>query len=154
MRAGLKGGRAGLGKREDGASLVEFAFVLPFLLLLILGMVELSFLFAQYNEVRHGVREGARYAAVSRPGSGSFGEVVTVTCDAIGLPNAGITVDLQLEQATSKRLDYATITATASTSSLTKLPFFSSLIPSQLSNSATFRLEQDAKWSPNTGGCP
>ena len=153
MRAGKRGGCARLGKREEGASLVEFAFVLPFLLLLILGMVELSFLFAQYNEVRHGVREGARYAAVSRPGTGLLGEVVTVTCNAIDLPNNGITVELQLEQATKARLDYATITATSSTSSLTNLPFFSPLIPNQLSNSATFRLEQDAKWDPGSGNC-
>ncbi|MDX1467989.1 MAG: TadE/TadG family type IV pilus assembly protein [Acidimicrobiia bacterium] len=159
MRAGQSGGRTRLGKRDEGASLVEFAFVLPFLLLLILGMVELSFLFAQYNEVRHGVREGARYAAVSRPGAGDFNTVVATTCDAIGLPNAGLTVELAPEPGSSNppaRLDYATITVTASTNSLTNLPFFSSLVPSQLTNEATFRLEQDSGWG-NGGGptaCP
>ena len=151
--------------RDSGASLVEFAFVLPFLLLLILGTVELSFVFAQYNEVRHGAREGARYAAVSRPdydgggGTGDFNDVVAVTCDRINLPNVALTVELAAAPGSSNppaRLDYATLTVTASTSSLTNLPFFSALVPSQLSNSATFRLEQTSGWGSGGGptACP
>ena len=60
----------GMGKRhkgERGASLVEFALIMPLLLILVLGIVEFGYLFAQFNEVRHAAREGARYAAVSNP---------------------------------------------------------------------------------------
>ena len=73
--------------RENGASLVEFALIAPFLLLLLLGIVEFGYLFGQYNEVRHAAREGARYAAVSYPdldggGIGSS-DVVEAVCDSI-----------------------------------------------------------------------
>jgi Flp pilus assembly protein TadG len=53
--------------RDHGASLVEFALIAPLLLLLILGMVEFGWLFAQNLDVRHGAREGARLAAVNFP---------------------------------------------------------------------------------------
>ena len=49
-------------RREGGAALVEFAMLLPFLLILVLGIVEFGFLLGQFNEVRHGAHEGARLA--------------------------------------------------------------------------------------------
>ena len=52
---------------DAGASLVEFALIAPFLLLLLMGIIEFGFLFGQSNEVRHAAREGAHYAAVSYP---------------------------------------------------------------------------------------
>jgi Flp pilus assembly protein TadG len=54
-------------KKESGASLVEFAMLMPLLILLVLGIVEGSWLFAQNLDVRHGAREGARLAAVNHP---------------------------------------------------------------------------------------
>jgi Flp pilus assembly protein TadG len=54
-------------RRERGANLVEFAIVMPFLLLLLLGVVEFAWLFSQNLDVRHGAREGARLAAVNYP---------------------------------------------------------------------------------------
>lgn len=143
-------------KGEKGASLVEFAFVLPLLLLLILGMIEFGFLFAQYNEIRHGAREGARYAAVSRPdyngdtAVGDEDDVLAVTCDSINLPNVSMEISLSYDDAdasgTPDRLEYGTLTVDADTSSLSGVPLVSWLIPDSLSNSASFRLEQDAAW--------
>ena len=47
--------------RDDrGVSAVEFALVLPLLLLMIFGIIEASFWFSQQNDIRHGTREGAR----------------------------------------------------------------------------------------------
>lgn len=141
---------------DTGASLVEFALVLPFLLLLILGMIEFALIFAQFNEIRHGAREGARYAAVSRPdydGSGGVGDeddVLAVTCDSVNLPNLNLYVTLTYDDddssGTPDRLEYGTLTVSADTSSLTGVPLVSSLVPNSLSNSATFRLEQDGGW--------
>lgn len=46
-----------------GQSLVEFALILPFLLLLILGIIEFGTLIASYTMVQSASREAARFAA-------------------------------------------------------------------------------------------
>jgi hypothetical protein len=53
-------------KRESGQSIVEFTLVLPFLLLLILGMVEIGMAFYNYIIIASANREGARLAARGR----------------------------------------------------------------------------------------
>ncbi len=50
-------------KERQGQSLVEFALVLPVLILLIIGMVELGFAFYSYMTVANANREGGRLAA-------------------------------------------------------------------------------------------
>ena len=45
---------------EKGANLVEFALVMPFLLILLFGIVEFAWVFATNLDVKHGAREGAR----------------------------------------------------------------------------------------------
>lgn len=52
-------------RSEDGASLVEFALIAPLLFLLIFGIIDFGWLFAQHQDVRHGAREAARLAAVN-----------------------------------------------------------------------------------------
>ena len=47
---------------ERGAELVEFAFVFPLLLLVMLGIVDFGFLFQRYEVVTNAAREGARVA--------------------------------------------------------------------------------------------
>jgi len=47
-----------------GAELIEFALVLPVLLLLIAGILDMGFLFNNYAVVTNAAREGARMAAV------------------------------------------------------------------------------------------
>lgn len=150
--------------RERGASLVEFALIAPFLLLLLLGIVEFGYLFGQFNEVRHAAREGARYAAVSYPDldGGGIGDsdVIEAVCGSINLPGSTISVTMsQVDSSGSDiggspdRGDYARVTVTASVSSLSNAPIISTFMPSQLSNKAVFRLEQDAAWSGGSGTC-
>jgi Flp pilus assembly protein TadG len=45
---------------EAGAELIEFAFVLPLLLLVIVGIFDFGFLFQRYEVVTNAAREGAR----------------------------------------------------------------------------------------------
>lgn len=156
-----------INSRERGASLVEFALIAPFLLLLLLGIVEFGYLFGQYNEVRHAAREGARYAAVSYPdmdggGIGSS-DVVDAVCDSINLPGSTVSVTMKEvdtsgsainDGASPHRGDYGEVTITATINSLSNAPIISAFLPSQLSNDATFRLEQDAAWTAGaTGNC-
>ncbi len=96
MKAGARG--------ERGQSLVEFALVLPVLLLLILGLIDVARAIAQENTLASAAREGARYAIVH--GSSSSSPVgwcssctnITainnaVSAAAIGVPTVTVTVD-------------------------------------------------------------
>lgn len=49
---------------EHGASAVEFAIILPVLLMLLFGIVEFGLAYRDYLAVTHAAREGARMAAV------------------------------------------------------------------------------------------
>jgi hypothetical protein len=49
---------------ERGAELIEFALVLPMLLLLVLGIVDFGFLFQRLEVVTNAAREGARIAVL------------------------------------------------------------------------------------------
>jgi Flp pilus assembly protein TadG len=53
-------------RREEGQGVVEFAFVLPILLALILGIVQFGIAFNNYLTLNDATRVGARKAAVSR----------------------------------------------------------------------------------------
>ena len=49
---------------ERGAELVEFALVLPVLLVLLAGILDMGFLFKDWEVVTNAAREGARAAAL------------------------------------------------------------------------------------------
>ena len=49
--------------RERGQGLLEFAFVVAFLFLLIFAIIDFSRVFFGYATMSNGVREGARAAA-------------------------------------------------------------------------------------------
>lgn len=52
-------------QRDQGQTLLEFALVIGFLLLLLFGIIDFSRLFFAYATMSNGVREGARYAIVN-----------------------------------------------------------------------------------------
>jgi Flp pilus assembly protein TadG len=54
-------------KDRDGQALVEFAIVLPILLLLLLGMMEFGLLLYNQQVITNASREGARFGIVVRP---------------------------------------------------------------------------------------
>lgn len=63
-------------RSERGAALVEMAVILPLFVLMIFGMIEAGWAFAQANDVRHGAREGARMAAIN-----DLDDIATITSD-------------------------------------------------------------------------
>jgi Flp pilus assembly protein TadG len=126
--------------RDRGANLVEFAILVPLLLILVLGVVEFGFFLGERNELKHGAHEAARLAAVNDP------SLLTNTCNAFTLLNGTVTVDF--EQITGNKLgDQASVTTTATVSSLTGLGLIEAFLPSDMTVTAEFRLEQDASWS-------
>src|SRR5947209_18265060 len=50
-----------------GAALVEFAIVVPLLLLLVMGIMEFGMIMHDYIMLAQGAREGARTAALGQP---------------------------------------------------------------------------------------
>jgi Flp pilus assembly protein TadG len=77
----LKLRRARTRDSETGQGLVEFAFVVPVLLVIMLGIVQLGWIFTTQIGLTNGIREAARYAATNR----------TVT-PALAATNAAATV--------------------------------------------------------------
>lgn len=138
---------------QAGAALVEFAILAPLLLLLLVGIIEFGWLFAQMNELRHVSQEGARWGAVSRPdidgdGTMDWDDLVARSCGAANLPG-GTTVHVIGSEADSVVGSTASVTVTANVQSLTNAPIISGFLPTTLSNTATFRLEQPATWIAN-----
>lgn len=56
-------------KREEGQSIVEFALVLPILLMLFMGIIEFGRIINCYMVINNLAREGARFAAVGKTDS-------------------------------------------------------------------------------------
>jgi len=56
--------KQGLLRCEKGAQLVEFALVLPLLLLVVLAIAEFGFMFQRYEVLTNAAREGARIAVL------------------------------------------------------------------------------------------
>ena len=84
---------------ERGASMVEMAIVLPLFLLLLFGIMDASWAFAQLNDAHHGVREGARLAAVdySDDDPATPDDVLTQMCarmDLAGGPGTFVTLTI------------------------------------------------------------
>ena len=57
------------GRTDGGASLVEFALILPLFVVLIFGMITGGIALSQQNSVKNAVREASRFAAVSPTGT-------------------------------------------------------------------------------------
>ena len=89
------------GRGDDGAALVEFAIVVPFLFLVVFGIIEFGWAFSQNLDVRHGAREGSRLAAVNyRPvvansGNAQVADIISEVCARIDDPE-GTTITLQI----------------------------------------------------------
>ena len=69
-------------RRDRGASLVEFAFILPLFVVLIFGMITGGMVLSQQNSVKNAVREASRFAAVGTTGS-TDAELVAYLDDVI-----------------------------------------------------------------------
>ena len=144
MRMGvLRKLRGGESHNDRGANLVEFAILMPLLVLLVLGIVEFGWKFGQYNDVRHGVREGARFAAVN---AGDEAAIRDHVCNSMDALSAGITeIRVLLTDSPSGDLgETASIRVEADVSSLTNAPIISSFLPDLLASDIDFRLEQDS----------
>jgi Flp pilus assembly protein TadG len=94
-------------KSERGQTMTELAMILPLLLILIFGIIQLGLAFNNYLAVTDAVRAGARKGSVSRLSGNPTGDCVTaarnagadlqqskfnVTCTSTWQPGADVTV--------------------------------------------------------------
>lgn len=145
---------------EKGTSLVEFALVLPVLMLVLFGLLDFAKAFNYWNDQTHLAAEGARWAVVnSNPGGGqSLQQYLQQQADTSELRGLA-TVCISFPSGTSNVGDPVTVTVK---SRYTWLPFVSSkagLSPTTtITGSATMRLEAPpTAYSPGSGGtgtCP
>jgi len=68
---------------EKGTSLVEFALILPILMLVLFGVLDFGKAFNYWNDETHLAAEGARWAVVnSNPGSGTLQQYIQQQADS------------------------------------------------------------------------
>ncbi len=123
--------------------------IMPLLILLVLGIVELGWKLAQFNDVRHTVREGARLLAVD-----SAADIEQRVCDTLDLVGGGITavrISWDTDPDGNGNTDIGepgSIRVEVDVSSLSGAPLISVFLPSQLGSDVQFRLEQTpSQWS-------
>ena len=140
--------RAGQQNHKDqrGAALVEMALVLPLLTLLLFGIMEASWAFAQQNDVRHGAREGARAAAVNFGDTTAVGQAVCDRMDIVN-PSSGVKVTLTPLTASGEVGGLATVRVEANVQTLTG--FFGSLFGPTVASEIEFRTEKPGDADPD-----
>jgi len=123
--------------------MVEFALVLPLFLVLIFGIMEAGWFFAQQVEVRNAAREGGRLAVVDypTPGFGDSAAIVAEVCSRSALAPGSATVFV-----VDTGNDSARVTVNQTYASLTGfIPQFNN---ATITSTAEMRIERDSvTWS-------
>jgi len=144
---------------EAGAALVEFALVLPLLLVLLFGMLDFGKAFNYWIDQTHLANEGARWAAVNKnPGGGTLQEYIRSQANTAELRDGGtasvpgaIEICISFPNGTSQVGDPVRVTASAAYNWLPFLGGRIGITSTSISASATMRLE--AVPSVYSAGC-
>jgi hypothetical protein len=113
----MPGGQPASGRRTDsGAALLEFAIVLPLLLVLLFGIIEAAWAFNQQLEVRHGAREGARLVAVNE---GTDTLIASEVCDRMHFSGDENATEITISTSGKAIGDTATVSIVAPYNGLT-----------------------------------
>lgn len=156
IRARLRDRRSG--ERERGAAIVEMAFVMVLLILLLFGIIEFAWLFGLNNDVRHGAREGARFAAVDQGDNNAIHQYICQTMEPLG--GAGFDqLRIELDQLNTNGVagiqigDTGRLRVEADINSLSGLGMIEAFLPADLGSTIDFRIEQGSPpiWSPDGG---
>ena len=100
---------------QAGAELIEFALVLPILLLIVMGIFDFSFAFQRYQILTNAAREGARVGVLPGYGDADITARVLEYATASGLPDAvsllSTTVDRSTIGLVGNTFDVVTVNA-------------------------------------------
>jgi len=117
-------------KNQRGASAVEFAIILPVLVMILFGMFQFGIAYNNWIAITHAAREGARLAAV-----GNYDEqAVRDSAPSVDIDSVNVT---GLDGAIG---DSVTVNVTGSVLDI-EIPFVGSW-PIQLQSEASMRIEQ------------
>jgi Flp pilus assembly protein TadG len=130
-----------------GATIVEFALVVPFLFIIIFGVIDFSRAYSQLNAINAGLRESARFASVAREE-----DMATITSQVRvqilrttavwgynSLDTTTVSVTLTPD---ASGTEYVTVTVTAHPVPLPVLGRFLGLSPFSLTRSVRYRWER------------
>lgn len=127
-------------KGQKGQALVEFALILPIIILIFFGILESGRIFHSYIVITYAAREGARAGAVGKPD-----DVIEETIrGAAPLPQAETNLNItKLEPAKSARAPGLPLTVEVSYDMELFTPVFSDFLPNPvtLKSQVTMRLE-------------
>lgn len=135
--------------------MVEFALVMPILVLFLFGIIEFGSVYAQNLNLRHGAREGSRLVAVNYNPNGQTGQTQADTigdaiCKKMDLTR-GATVALSVDGATyptdaTSPGRFATVVVTSPVNQVTG--FFNPILkPITLKSTVQSRIEQQVTWT-------
>jgi len=92
-------------RHEGGQNLVEFAIVLPILMLIILGIIEFSWAWLQTNTATSAAREAARVAAITVPyGTADADARARTVLQNAGINSGAATVTITIPDAVTRQI--------------------------------------------------
>jgi Flp pilus assembly protein TadG len=106
-------------RRQRGATIVEAAFTLLILFMLLDGILEFGRAYNIYQIMTNAAREGARYAVAPTPGTANMPSTAQVQSTVQGFLNSGgvqgaaVTVNTSTQTVNSEVLNYTTVQVTA-----------------------------------------
>lgn len=132
-------------RRRSGTAAVEFAVILPFIMVLFLGIIEFGRVLMVQQILTNAAREGCRYAVL--PGgtiSASRDVVTTYLSNAnITLSSPSTQVTVSPDPSTASKGTSITVNVTLPFSSVSWLPSSIFMTGKQLSASVVMRLESN-----------
>lgn len=141
----MRGQRKQRRRDRRGSVIVEFALIVPFLFIIIFGVIDFSRAYSQLNAVNAALRESARFASVAKDASTLTGPVrrkALQTASVFGynsLDTTKVSVGLSTDAA---GMQYITVTITAHPVPLPVLGRFLGLSPFTLTRSVKYRWER------------
>ncbi len=123
-------------KSESGQSLVEFALIVPLLILLLFGIVDFGRIFHAYLTIDHAGREAARAASIGKDDTQVKSTAVT---DAVGI---GLTTDKVVISPTGTRVSGNDVSITITYPITFLTPMIGSIVgPITLEDTTVMRVE-------------
>ena len=121
---------------RDGVSAVEFAFVLPIVILLLGGIFQFGFALFMQGHIAEVARETSRYVAV-----GEFNESEAISFAQSSLINPGVTYDIDVTLPTDPNDRVVVVSITAPLAQLSPIDILGLFKDSELTASVQRRME-------------